>query len=374
MKNKATICVQSPGPRGGAITPIDPSTANKYIGKDDVVYPRYFNTRNQQVIVQKLCALESGEDGLVFSSGMAAISSTLFALLGHGDHIILAKEIYGGTHKLAVEEFEKFGIAYDFVPVNDPTSLAAAIRKETKVIYFETPSNPLQSIADIRQIAGRASEHKLVTVADNTFATPICQNPLALGVDVVVHSGTKYLGGHSDLSFGAVVTSAKLKQLIHKHCTNYGGSLNSLDCYVVERSLKTLALRVERQCDNALLIAQHLQQHPGVKKVYYPGLSGHPGHEVAREQMNGRFGAMLSFELSDSKQTAVFLQKLDIIEPMVSLGGVESTICQASETSHKKMPRAERLKIGVNDELLRLSVGIEDAADLIGDLEKALGV
>ncbi len=372
MKNKATICVQSPGPRSGAITPIDPSTANKYIGMDDVVYPRYFNTRNQEVIVQKLCKLEAAEDGLVFSSGTAAISSTLFALLNHGDHIILSDEIYGGTHKLAMEEFTKFGIAFDFVPVNDAVRLAAAIRKQTKVIYFETPSNPLQSITDIKKVVATAKQHGIVTVVDNTFATPICQNPIALGVDVVAHSGTKYLGGHSDLSFGAVATSRKIKQLIHKHCTNYGGALNSIDCYIVERSLKTLALRVEKQCDNAMQIAEYLQQHPVVKKVYYPGLPTHPGHAVAREQMGGKFGAMLSFELADAAQTATFLQKLEIIEPMVSLGGVESTICQASETSHKKMPRAERLKIGVTDELLRLSVGIEDAGDLIADLGKAL--
>lgn len=372
MTNKATICVHTPGPRTGAITPIDPSTANKYMGMDDVYYPRYFNTRNQEVIVQKLARLEQAEDGLIFSSGTAAISSALFAFLRHGDHIILSDELYGGTHKLAVEEFEKFGITFDFVAVNDGERLAAAIRPNTKLIYFETPSNPLLSVTDIRRVVAIAKQHGILTMVDNTFATPICQNPIALGVDVVAHSGTKYLGGHSDLSFGALLTSTALKMVIHKHCTNYGGSLNSIDCYLVERSLKTLALRVDRQCANAMRLAEFLVGHPAVQTVYYPGLSSHPGHQVAREQMNGKFGAMLAFELADGARTKQFLQKLSVIEPMVSLGGVESTICQASETSHKKMPREQRLKIGVTDELLRLSVGIEDAGDLIDDLERAL--
>ena len=373
MLHKESTCIHTDKKHQGANTPIDPSTANRYIGYEDIVYPRYFNTPNQEVIVEKLCKLEQGEAGLVFSSGMAAIATACLSLLKTGDHVLLSAELYGGTYKFVTEELPKFGISYTFVSQFSEETLQANLKNNTKVIYTETPSNPLMSVVDLKATAAFAKSHNLISIVDNTFASPINQQPLVLGIDIVVHSGTKYLGGHSDIQYGAVITSGELRSRIHNSAVNFGGNLNALDCYLIERSLKTLAVRVEKHNANALRIAGFLKDHPKIARVYYPGLADHPGHQLAASQMTGGFGGMLSFELHDSNEAARFLDRLQLIMPALSLGGVESTICQPTKTSHAKMPEKDRLAQGITEGLLRFSVGIENVNDLIADLEQAWG-
>jgi cystathionine beta-lyase len=358
---------------GGINTPIFPSSAHEYLDADDVAYPRYFNTFNQKVIVRKICELEESEDGIIFSSGMAAISTVLLSFLKAGDHIILQDEIYGGSHAFAEKFLERFGISFSFV-ATDAESVESAIKPETRIIYIETPTNPLLSIIDIVAVAKIARRNNCITVIDNTFATPINQNPVKLGMDIVIHSGTKYLGGHSDLSCGAVVTTSELASEIRKTATNFGGNLNALSCYLLERSLKTLSVRVRQQNENAFQIAKFLNHHPAIKNIYYPGLSDHPGHSVASSQMNG-FGAMLSFELNRSALSAdAFMKRLNLIKPTVSLGGTETTICDPARTSHVKISAEVRARQGITDSLLRLSVGIENVADLIEDIKQAFEI
>jgi cystathionine beta-lyase len=247
-----------------------------------------------------------------------------------------------------------------------------AIQKNTRLIYIETPSNPLLRITDIGAIAGLARSRGIFTAIDNTFASPINQNPHKLGIDIVIHSGTKYLGGHSDICCGAVLTSREIMERLKATAVNFGGSLNAVTCYLLERSLKTLGIRVETQNRNALAIARQLQQHPRVTRVYYPGLESHPGHEIARKQMRG-FGGMLAFELDEKQiQPEPFAQRLKLITPALSLGGVETIICAPAVTSHAKVSVESRRQMGISDGLFRLSVGIEDADDLIADLDQAL--
>ncbi len=368
MYKKETESVHNHSKDQGVNTPVFTSTANRYIGYDEILYPRNFNTENQKAIVDKLCRLENGEAGMIFSSGTAAISTVLFSFLKAGDHALFSQEIYGGTVKLIVEEFPKYNISFDFVSNAEIGNIASMIRKNTKVIYTETPSNPLLSVVDLENIGAIAREHNLLSIVDNTFATPINQNPIALGIDIVIHSGTKYLGGHHDLCFGAIVTSHKLKDIIYQSALNFGGSLNGLDCYLIERSLKTLALRVIKQNSNAMEIATMLQENSEISKVYYPGLMNHPNHEIAAKQMKGGFGGMLSFELKDASKTEIFLNRLQLIIPALSLGGVETTICQPSKSSHANLSESERSEQGITDSLLRLSVGIENVEDLIKDI------
>lgn len=355
----------------GVNTPIFTSSSFQYLDDLQNIYPRYFNTPNQKTLVEKLCALENAEDGLIFSSGMAAISTVLFSFLSSGDHVVLQKDIYGGTHHFATAEFDRFGVQYAFTS-NKTEDIANAIQQNTKIIYIETPSNPLLLITDIEAVAQVAKSKNILSIIDNTFATPINQNPLDLGIDIVAHSGTKYLGGHSDICCGAVLASKDHIETIRAAACNFGGSLNALTCYFLERSLKTLAVRVEKQSKNAYQIAKYLQDHARIQKVYYPGLESHPGHEIAKKQMNS-FGAMLTLELDpqaiDAEQ---FQKKLRLITPAVSLGGVETIICSPILTSHAKISADERAGLGINDRQLRLSVGIEDADDLIADIEKAL--
>jgi len=372
---KATQCVHSGTYKDqetrGVNTPIFTSTSFNYLDASENIYPRYFNTPNQRAIIEKLCALEGAEAGLLFSSGMAAISSVLFALLNTGDHAIIQRDIYGGTYHFATAEFERFGISYSFTD-NTVDAIERAIQDNTRLILIESPSNPLLKITDIRAVAELARSRNIITVIDNTFASPIGQNPLLLGIDIVVHSGTKYLGGHSDLCCGAAVGSKSLILPIRKVAMNFGGSLNASECYLLERSMKTLGIRMQTQCNNAQIIAEALAKSPGVAKVYYPGLSGHPGHALAQSQMN-LFGAVVSFELNEQDiLPSHFVKQLKLISPAVSLGGVESIICSPAVTSHAKLTDAERAELGVTDRLLRLSVGIEDSADLVADIEQAL--
>ena len=372
---KETQCVHSGSIRdtaaGGINTPIFTSSAFEYLDREDISYPRYFNTPNQKAVVEKICALEGAEDGILFSSGMAAISTAILTFAGAGDHVALMDELYGGTHSFATNEFQRLGIHHTFA-ATDADSVCNAVQENTKVVVIESPTNPLLSVIDIRKVSEFARQHHLVTIIDNTFATPINQNPLKLGIDIVVHSGTKYLGGHSDICCGVAVTTFEKAQRILSVARHLGGSLNAMMCSLLERSLKTLAIRVERQTQNAHSISLFLEEHPTVKRVNYPGLPNFKGHEIAKSQMDG-FGAMLSFELDDAKVDAArFIRGLRLIKPAVSLGGIESTICSPAVTSHAKISAAERKRIGITDALLRLSVGIEQVDDLVEDLERAM--
>ena len=373
---KDTICVHSgtyaDSTTKGICTPIYPSSSYEYMDLDENVYPRYYNTPNQQAIIAKLCALENADDGLFFSSGMAAISTTIFALLKQGEHIVLQKDIYGGTHHFATAEFDRFGIEYDFAD-NDLADIQSKVRDNTRIIYIETPSNPLLLITDIEAVADFAKKKQILTIIDNTFATPINQTPMDMGIDVVIHSGTKYIGGHSDICCGATVASQPLIKKIKASAANFGGTLNALTCYLIERSLKTLSIRVDRQNQNALTIARKLTDKAELSAVYYPGLESHPGYDIARRQMQA-FGGMLSFELDTSRvDTYQFLRRLKLIRPALSLGGIETIVCAPAVTSHAKISDAERAQLGIKDGLLRLSVGIEDPEDILADIEQAFG-
>lgn len=356
----------------GITSPIYVSSAYDYEDVSETMYPRYFNTPNQKAIVRQLALLEHAEDGVLFSSGMAAISTCLFAVLRKGDHALIQGDLYGGTYEALVSEFGRFEIDYTFVDGTDAENFEKAIRPGTKLAFIETPSNPTLKITDISAVASICKKHGLVSMIDNTFASPINQNPITLGIDIVTHSGTKYLGGHSDLSCGAALASKALCASIRHSALHFGGSLNGISCYLLERSLKTLALRVRQQNANAQAIAEFLHAHSAISQVYYPGLRDHPGHNVASAQMPGGFGGMLSFEVPGNAST--FIEKLRLIRRAISLGGVESTICIPSKTSHIKMSAEERHKIGVTDQLVRLSTGIEDPGDLIRDIDQALNL
>jgi cystathionine beta-lyase len=371
---KQTVCVHAGSTDNignGVNTPIYTSTSFGYLDTDERLYPRYFNTPNQKAVVEKIAALEHAESGIIFSSGMAAVSSVLLSFLSSGDHCVFQKGLYGGTIHLINNEFERFGMDYTIVKNNDPDSFAGAINKNTKMVYIESPSNPLLSIIDLKKIAQLCKKYGCISVIDNTFASPINQNPINLGIDIVLHSATKYLGGHSDICAGVVVSNKAFIQRITQTSLNLGGSLNAIMCYLLERSIKTMALRVEKQNINAGLIAEFLQKQANVEKVYYPGLKNHPGYNIAKSQMSG-FGGMLSFELN-GQNINDFQKKLKLIRPAMSLGGVETIICAPVTTSHRLVPKEQREAEGIKDNLLRLSVGIEDAGDLIKDLEQALG-
>jgi cystathionine beta-lyase len=353
---------------GGLVNPIYTSSAYDYDA--EVLYPRYFNTPNQKAVVEKIAALENTEDGLLFSSGMAAIMTSMFALLKQGDHILFQNDLYGGTHHAAINELERYGIQHSMVDVADLKKFEGAILKNTKVIFIETPSNPLLRITDIAAVAKIAKKYKILTIIDNTFASPVNQNPIDLGIDVVTHSGTKYIGGHSDLCCGVAVASKKITDKIRASALHFGGSLDAHTAYLVERSLKTIVLRVQQQNKNAMTLATYLEKEPKVSAVYYPGLKSNPGYAIAKKQMSGGFGGMLSFEIKGDPEK--FLKKLKIIRKAISLGGVESSIAQPVKTSHAKLTAKERKAAGISDKLLRFSVGIEEVNDLINDIKEAL--
>lgn len=372
---KHTQCVHSgtykEGKTKGVNTPIFTSSSFEYPDAEENVYPRYFNTVNQRAVAAKLAALENTEDGLLFSSGMAAISTVLLTFLKQGDHALFQRDVYGGTYHFVRSEFQQYGIDYTFV-TNKAGDIERAIRKNTKVIFIESPSNPLLKITDISAVADMAHSRNIITVIDNTFATPINQNPHDSGIDMIIHSGSKYLGGHSDICCGAALGGAAMINAVMKTAVNFGGSLNAATCYLVERSLKTLGIRIERQCANAEFIAGSLKNNPLISKVYYPGLPDHDGHDLAKKQMRA-FGAVVSFELDERKYDPdTFIDNLKLISPALSLGGVETLICAPASTSHEKMSEEERQSIGITKGLFRLSVGIEDADDIMKDIEQAL--
>jgi len=355
--------------RFGLNTPIVSSSAFDY--RDGTVrYPRYHNSLNHEVVARRLAALEGGEAAMVTASGLGAISAIFFTLMRPGDHAILLDGLYGGTTDLIEGLLEPLGFEFSIWD-GDPATLDSHRRDSTTLVYVESPTNPLMTVVDLQAVADFARDRGLISVIDSTFATPILQQPLKLGFDLVMHSATKYFGGHSDLLAGAVIGSEALIARLRPNIIRLGSSLNGEDLYLLERSIKTLALRVERQSRSAEALASWLVEHAGIDRVFYPGLEGHPGHAVARRQMRG-FGGMLSFRLAESIDPERFLDRLAIIQPAVSLAGVESMICQPLHTSHSKLSDEERLRLGIDARVMRLSVGIEAVADLQADLDHAL--
>ncbi len=372
---KNTICTHTGEVKdeqyGGAVSPIYLSSSYAFMDVDVKRYPRYFNTPNQEGLSKKIAALEGKESGMIFGSGMAALSTTLLAFLQSGDHIVLQKALYGGTYNLIVEEFVKFGIDYTFTDGLSEEAFAKAITPKTKVLYIETPSNPLMTITDMAMIAKLAKANGIVTMIDNTFASPINQNPGDFGIDIVIHSATKYMGGHSDLCAGAVVASANHIDRIWNLAKNLGGNLSDFTVWMLERSMKTMGLRVAAHNKNALKLAKWLVKQDSIKEVFYPGLKSHPDYELAKKQMMG-FGGMLSFELITYVDPVAFQDALKLIKPSMSLAGVESTIVSPAQTSHALLSPEERINQGISDGVLRLSVGIEELKDIKKDIKQAI--
>jgi cystathionine beta-lyase/cystathionine gamma-lyase/homocysteine desulfhydrase len=315
--------------------------------------------------------LENGVAGFAFGSGMAAIH-TVFSLLRSGDHIVVGNDVYGGTYRLLTKVLSNVGIEATFVDTSDLNTVKDAITPNTKAIHIETPSNPLLQITDIEAISKIAKENGLMTIVDNTFATPYWQQPLNLGADIVVHSATKYLGGHSDVVAGVVVTNREdLAEQIAFYQNSIGGVLGPNDSWLLQRGIKTLGVRMEEHERNTHEIVQFLSEHPNVKKVFYPGLENHPNHDIGKKQSSG-FGGMLSFELNEGLDPEVFVSKLKWFTLAESLGAVESLVGIPSKMTHASIPREKRLESGITDELIRLSVGLEDIEDLIEDIQNAL--
>ena len=373
-KNKPeTLCVhegQIEDPLyNGAVSPLYMSTAYSY--KKGDMYPRYFNTPNQVGLSKKISSLENAEETLVFGSGMAAISTSLLSFLSSGDHVIFQPDLYGGTRNFATEHLNTYGIDYSFSKSVDLKDFESQIKDNTKVIYVESPSNPLMKVVDLKGISGLAKDNNIITMIDNTFASPVNQNPIPLGIDIVIHSATKYLGGHSDILAGSVSSSKKNMESVFSVGKSLGGNLSDYTVWLLERSLKTLFVRVAKQNKNANELAHHLQNHDCINKVFYPGLENSIYYNLAKNQMNDYTG-MLSFEINKLISREIFESNLKLIQPAISLAGVESTINVPYLTSHKWLSKEEKRKQGISENLVRFSVGIEDVNDLKRDLDQAL--
>lgn len=366
-----------PDPSTGAImTPIYQTSTyvQKSPGKNKGY--EYSRTHNptRTALQQSIAALENGKFGLCFASGMAAIDC-IIKLLKPGDEVISTNDLYGGSYRIFTKIFENYGIKFHFISMADPKNISSKINQNTKLIWIETPTNPLLNIIDIKAITNIAQKQKILVAVDNTFATPYLQTPLDLGADIVMHSVTKYLAGHSDVVMGAVVVNDHLLEAKLAFIQNACGAVpGPQDCFLVLRGIKTLHVRMERHCQNGKAIAKFLSSHPKVDKVHYPGLATHPNHKVAKKQMKD-FGGMLSFTLkSDSMKEAIkVLEKVKLFCLAESLGGVESLCGHPASMTHASIPKAEREKAGLKDSLIRLSIGIEDAEDLIEDLKQAIG-
>ena len=335
----------------------------------------YARTQNptRNALEKNLASLENGTDAICFASGLAAMDAVL-KLLGPGDEIVSTNDLYGGSYRLMTKIYGKFGIKFHFVGMDSTKDLEKAINENTKLIWIETPTNPMLNIVDIRKICKLAQDKGIKTCVDNTFASPYLQNPLDLGADIVLHSATKYLGGHSDVVHGAVIVkSPELAEELRFIQNAAGGVPGPQDCFLILRGIKTLHLRVQRSCDNAKKVAKFLQSHPKVDNVYYPGLKSHPNHKIAKKQMKD-FGGMVSFDIvgGSLRDANKVLKGTHLFALAESLGGVESLIGHPASMTHVSIPKKERLKVGLTDSLIRLSVGVEDVDDLIQDLEEAL--
>jgi len=358
---------------GGISFPIYPSATYRHPGVGQSTGYDYTRSGNptRDVLEEALAELEGGARGLAFSSGMAALT-TLFLHFSSGDQLLVSEDLYGGTYRVLDQVFAKFGLQAAYVDTTAQAAIEAALTPQTRALLVETPGNPLLGVADIRSLAELCRSNDILLIVDNTFLTPALQRPLELGADVVVHSATKYLGGHSDLCAGALVTrEAELGERLYFLQNSTGAILPPQDSWLLIRSLKTLPLRMARHSASALQVARWLQQQPQVEKVYYPGLQEHPGHELARQQASG-FGGMLSFRLSDPQLAEQVLEDLQLISFAESLGGVETLITLPAVQTHGDIPAAELERLGICNCLLRLSVGLEEPADLIADLQQAL--
>lgn len=365
-----------PDPTTGAVmTPIYQTST--YVQEAPGKHKGYEYARTQNptrdALQQNLAALENGTQAICFSSGMAAMDA-IIRLLNPGDEVIASNDLYGGAYRQLTKVHERYGIKAHFVNMTDLKKVKKVLHKKTKMIWVETPTNPMLNIVDIKAICTLAKQHKVLTCVDNTFASPYLQTPLDLGADIVVHSATKYLGGHSDVILGAVIVkNKKLSEDLFFIQNSVGAVPGPQDCFLILRGIKTLHLRVERACKSARKIAKFLKKHSKVKAVFYPGFKTHPGHDIAKVQMNG-FGGMVSFTLNkDTMANATkVLSKTHLFTLAESLGGVESLIGHPATMTHASIPKKDRLKVGLTDSLIRLSVGVEDVDDLIEDLKKAL--
>ncbi len=373
---RAVHAGQTPDPQTGAVmTPIYFTSTYAQRSPGDFIEPYdYGRTANptRAALQQNIAALEGGKFGLCYSSGCAALDCVLH-LLSAGDHVVLCDDIYGGTFRLFDKVFTRHGITFTLVDMSDLKATAAAFTSKTKLTWIETPTNPLLKVIDIERVAEIARNHAALSVVDNTFASPYLQNPLSLGADIVCHSETKYISGHSDVIGGAlVVNDAQLEERLRFLQNAVGAVPSPMDCFMLLRSTKTLHVRMERHCQNAEQIVKFLGQHAAIEKVYYPGLETHPQHAVARRQMR-RFGGMVSAVVKGGLPAAKrVLEKTKVFTLAESLGGVESLIELPAVMTHASIPAAQRAKLGISDGLIRLSVGIEDVDDLLADLEQAL--
>jgi cystathionine beta-lyase/cystathionine gamma-synthase len=368
---KAIHSSQEPDKETGAVTtPI--YTASTYApNRFGYEYSRTLNP-TRKALEGNLAALENAKYGSAFSSGMGAIDAVM-KLLNRGDHVVVSEDVYGGTYRLFDKVLKRYGLDFSFVDSANLMNVEVAINKNTKLIWFESPTNPMLKINDIEGIVGIAKENDLISVIDNTFATPYLQNPLDMGIDLVVHSMTKYMGGHSDVVGGAVLTNNEDYNKVVQFVQNAIGAVPSpFDCFLVLRGIKTLALRMDRHCSNAQKIADHFKDHEKIKKVIYPGLEDHPQYELAKEQMRA-FGGMVTFEMDCLENAKGCLENVKVFTFATSLGGVESLIDYPCMTTHVHLPEEDRLKMCITDCVVRLSVGIEDPEDLIEDLEQAMG-
>ncbi|MDR6565939.1 cystathionine gamma-synthase [Chitinophaga ginsengisegetis] len=367
----------APDPSTGAImTPIFQTST--YVQSAPGVHKGYEYARTQNptrdALQNALAAIENGTHGISFGSGLAATDAVM-KLLSPGDEVIATNDLYGGTYRIFTKVFERYGIRFNFIDMSDARNIEAHITPKTRMIWLETPTNPLLKIIDIAACATIARKSEVILCVDNTFASPYLQNPLDLGADIVLHSATKYLGGHSDVVHGAVIVKnedlAKQLYFIQNSC---GAVPGPQDCFLVLRGIKTLHVRMQRHCENGVVVANFLRNHPRVDKVYWPGFTDHPNHDIAKQQMRG-FGGMMSFTLKDDSIESAnrILSNTHLFALAESLGGVESLIGHPASMTHASIPRADRIKNGLADSLIRLSVGIEDADDLTEDLAKAIG-
>lgn len=360
---------------GAVSMPIFQSSTFEYAGQDsyhDLKYIRLNNTPNHIVLHQKLAALENAEAAVVTASGMAAISTAFLTLLSTGDHFLAQECLYGGTHDFLTNDFAPLGISFDFIDGNDPDSWKPKLRPNTRVILVETMTNPLLQVADLKAVSEFAKAHGLISLIDNTFASPINFRPSEWGFDLSLHSCTKYLNGHSDIVAGAVIGRANLIEKITHKLNHLGASLDPHACFLLHRGVKTLAVRMRHQNESAFKIARYLENRPAIDSVNYPGLEGHPDHHRARELFDG-FSGMLSFELKGGvDQAERFIQNTTLPVSAPSLGGVETLITRPATTSHSGMSPEDRQALGISDSLIRVSVGLEATEDLIEDFEQAL--
>lgn len=373
---KAIHAGVSPDPTTGAVmTPIYQTSTYAQSAPGQHKGYEYARTQNptRSALEQSLAALENGRFGICYGSGLAAMDAVL-RTLKPGDEILSSNDLYGGSYRLMTKVYEKYGIKTHFLDFTDLEALRQTINERTRLLWIETPTNPMLNVVDIEAICQIAKQRGVTSCVDNTFASPYLQNPLDLGADVVLHSATKYLGGHSDVVLGALITNDEsLAEQFHFFQNAVGAVSGPQDCFLVLRGVKTLHLRVERACQNAVQIADFLKTQPAVEKVYYPGFPEHPGHEIAKKQMR-HFGGMVSFTLKADtfEQASAVMSKTQVFTLAESLGGVESLIGHPASMTHASIPRAERLKVGMTDSLIRLSVGVEDVEDLMEDLRQAL--